>query len=229
MWEPEHPEKYLGTAAFWEHTQQLLREILRKKGATWVEVKGEAAFYAPKIDFIARDAMGREWQLATIQLDYNLPERLQLTYVNAAGQEVRPVMLHRAILGSVERFMSVLIEHYAGAFPTWLAPVQAVVIPITDRHYDYATAVCKQLAAVSVGGLGGGIRAELDGRAERMQAKIRHAQQQKVPYMLVVGDKEARNAQVAVRLRNGKDLGAMLVTDFIARVTQEVQNRKDLV
>ena len=191
MWDESHPEKYLGTPEMWNLAQDQLREVLRTKGATWKEEAGEAAFYGPKIDFTAKDALDREWQLATIQLDFNLPMRFDLKYVAPDGHEARPVMLHRAVLGSVERFMSVLIEHYAGAFPVWLAPVQAVVIPIADRHLDYAEQVLAQLNGAATPGLSGGLRVELDEARESMQKKIRNAQLQKVPYMLVVGDKEA--------------------------------------
>lgn len=228
LWDPEHPEKYLGDAEFWESTQEKLREVLRSKNATWTEEKGEAAFYAPKIDFIAKDALDREWQLATIQLDYNLPERFQLSYIAPDGKETRPVMLHRAVLGSVERFMSILIEHYAGAFPTWLAPVQAVVIPIAERHNDYAEEVVQKLRSANPSGLMTSLRVELDADSERMQKKIRNAQLQKIPYMLVVGDKEAEQGQVAVRKRNGEDLGPMPLAAFVDRVNQEISNKHDL-
>ncbi|GER91910.1 hypothetical protein KDW_60720 [Dictyobacter vulcani] len=150
LWDERHPEKYLGTAETWNNAQEQLRQFLRDNNVTWTEEAGEAAFYGPKIDFTAKDALDRSWQLATIQLDFNLPERFNLEYIGADGHPTRPVMLHRAILGSVERFMSVLIEHYAGAFPTWLAPVQAVVIPIADRHVDYAYEVKKALQAIEL-------------------------------------------------------------------------------
>jgi threonyl-tRNA synthetase len=229
LWDAEHPEKYLGAAELWESTQETLREVLREKTDNWIEDKGEAAFYGPKIDFRAQDAMGREWQLATIQLDFTLPERFNLTYINSEGKEARTVMLHRAILGSVERFMSILIEHYAGVFPTWLSPVQAVLIPIADRHFDYAAELHKKLSGTLIGSLDGGVRVELDDRSERMQAKIRDAQLQKIPYMLVIGDKEMENNQVAVRLRNGKDLGAMAIDALVDRIKSEVRHRQDTI
>jgi threonyl-tRNA synthetase len=207
LWDPAHPEKYLGDAQTWATSQEQLREVLRAKGATWVEEVGEAAFYGPKIDFNATDALGRVQQLATLQLDFNLPERFDLTYITPEGTPARPVMLHRAILGSVERFMAILIEHFAGAFPLWLSPVQAVVIPIADRHNDYAEQVAKELQAA-------GLRVEVDGRREGMRAKIRDAQLQKTPYMLVVGDKETQAGQVAVRVRTGQDLGPKPVSEF---------------
>ncbi len=229
MWDETKPEKYLGDAEFWNNAQELLRQILRTRATEWTEEAGEAAFYAPKIDFTAKDALDRSWQLATIQLDYNLPQRFDLKYVGPDGHEVRPVMLHRAVLGSVERFMSVLIEHYAGAFPTWLAPVQAVVIPIADRHNDYALEVMHRLqTAVSPPSLAGSLRVEVDDARESMNKKIRNAQLQKIPYMLIVGDKEAEEGVVSVRLRNGTDLGSMPVAALIDRLKVEVQNRQDI-
>jgi threonyl-tRNA synthetase len=207
LWDPAHPEKYLGGSEVWQRSQEQLREVLRLKGASWTEDVGEAAFYGPKIDFIATDALGRAWQLATIQLDFNLPERFDLSYITSEGTPARPVMLHRAILGAVERFMAILIEHFAGAFPLWLSPVQAVVIPIADRHNDYAEQVAADLRA-------SGLRVDVDSRREGMRAKIRDAQLQKTPYMLVVGDKEAEAGQVAVRARTGQDLGPKPVAEF---------------
>ncbi len=227
MWDENHPEKYLGTPEMWNSAQEQLRQVLKAKGAVWNEETGEAAFYGPKIDFTAKDALDREWQLATIQLDFNLPERFDLKYVGPDGHESRPVMLHRAVLGSVERFMSVLIEHYAGAFPTWLAPVQAIVIPIADRHFDYAQQVLVQLASVNSGTLSGNLRVELDEARESMQKKIRNAQLQKIPYMLVVGDKEAEQGTVSVRLRSGVDLGSLPLDELIERIKTEVASRTD--
>jgi len=221
MWDENQPEKYLGGAELWNSAQEQLRQVLRTRGAEWSEEAGEAAFYGPKIDFTAKDALDRPWQLATIQLDFNLPQRFDLSYVAADGHEARPVMLHRAILGSVERFMSVLIEHYAGAFPTWLAPVQAVVIPIADRHNEYAAQLTKTLVKA-------GFRVELDDAADRMQKKIRDAWALKVPYALIVGDKEAEQGEAAVRLRSGVDLKSMPVAALIERLSSEVINRQDI-
>ncbi|GCE28771.1 threonine--tRNA ligase [Dictyobacter alpinus] len=227
LWDERHPEKYLGTAETWNNAQEQLRQFLRDNNLTWVEEAGEAAFYGPKIDFTAKDALDRSWQLATIQLDFNLPERFNLEYVGADGHATRPVMLHRAILGSVERFMSVLIEHYAGAFPTWLAPVQAVVIPIADRHLDYAYEVKNALQDVNLPN-GRTLRIEIDEARESMQKKIRNAQMQKIPYMLVLGDKEAENGAVAVRRRSGGDLGTLSIADLAERLKTEVITRSDL-
>lgn len=229
LWDAEHPEKYLGEPELWESAQEKLRGVLRARNATWVEEAGEAAFYGPKIDFTAKDALDRSWQLATIQLDFNLPQRFNLEYIAESGQRVRPVMLHRAVLGSVERFMSVLIEHYAGAFPTWLSPQQAVIVPIADRHNEYAHKLCERLRGVSLkNSLGSGIRAEVDESRESMQKKIRNAQLQKIPYMLVVGDREQEQGAAAVRLRSGVDLKAMPVEAIIERIRGEVESRADV-
>jgi threonyl-tRNA synthetase len=228
LWDAEKPQKYLGTKEMWESAQEQLRSVLRTRGVTWIEEAGEAAFYGPKIDFTAKDALDRAWQLATIQLDFNLPERFDLKYIAEDGQPRRPVMLHRAVLGSVERFMSVLIEHYAGAFPTWLSPLQAVVVPIADRHNAYAQSIVEKLAAVPLrSGIGGGIRAEVDDSRESMQKKIRNAQLRKIPYMLVVGDREQAEGAAAVRLRSGTDLKALPLDAIIARLQAEIETRTD--
>ena len=171
--------------------------------------EGGAAFYGPKIDLKMIDALGREWQLSTIQFDFNLPDRFDMSYIGQDGAAHRPYMIHRALLGSMERFMGVLIEHFAGAFPLWLAPVQSVMVPITDRHVPYAQKVADELRAA-------GLRVKVDDSNERMNKKIRSAQLQKIPYMLVVGDKEAENGTVAVRTRNNEDRGAMPLAEFLA-------------
>jgi threonyl-tRNA synthetase len=199
----------------WHRAEQALRDALDGLGVSYTPVAGEAAFYGPKADFMAKDVLGREWQLSTIQIDFIQPERLGCEYIGEDNQPHTPVVIHRAVTGSTERFMGVLIEHFAGAFPVWLAPVQAVVIPIsTERHGDYAREVAARLRQ-------GGLRVDVDDRNERMQAKIREAQLQKVPYMLVVGNKEQEVDAVAVRQRAGDDLGAMPVADFLARVLEE--------
>ncbi|HKX27139.1 MAG TPA: threonine--tRNA ligase [Blastocatellia bacterium] len=227
LWDENNPDKYLGGPEVWNRAQDQLREVLRSKGVPWTEEKGEAAFYGPKIDFTAQDALGRSWQLATLQLDFNLPERFDLRYIGPDGQEARPVMLHRAVLGSVERFLSILIEHYAGAFPVWLAPVQAVVIPISDRHNDYAHQVREKLARVIVNGNLGGIRIEVDESRESMQKKIRNAQLQKIPYMLIVGDQEVEGERVSIRLRSGVELKLVALDELVNRITGEITNRQD--
>jgi len=215
------PEDAVGEPARWDQAIDALKRAIAVEGLPYEMDEGGGAFYGPKIDLKLRDALGREWQMTTIQFDFNLPERFDLKYVGADGQEHRPYMVHRALLGSLERFFGVLIEHYGGAFPAWLAPVQAVVIPIADRHNDYAHAVAKQLKAAQV-------RVEVDDSSDRMQAKIRDAQLQKVPYMLVIGDREVEEATVAVRLRSGEDLGARPVDEFIALVQEAVAEKRDL-
>jgi threonyl-tRNA synthetase len=180
--------------------------------------EGDGAFYGPKIDFDVTDAIGRKWQCATIQLDYQLPQRFDLKYVGADNHEHRPVVIHRAIFGSFERFLAMLIENTAGAFPLWLAPVQAIVLPIADRHVDYARQVAAQVEAA-------GLRVEVDARQEKVNYKIREAQVQKVPYMLVVGDREAADGTVAVRSRSAGDLGARRVDAFVEAAVEEVRSR----
>jgi threonyl-tRNA synthetase len=212
------PPKYVGDPADWDRATEALRRAVETEGVVYELDEGGGAFYGPKIDLKVNDALGREWQLSTIQFDFNLPERFGLEYIGEDGQPHRPYMVHRALLGSMERFFGVLIEHYAGAFPLWLAPVQAVVIPITDRHVEYTQNVLQQLKAA-------GIRAELDLSDNRMNAKIRNAQLQKVPYMLVVGDKEQEAGAVAVRLRTNANLGPMPLADLIARVQNETQTK----
>jgi threonyl-tRNA synthetase len=181
--------------------------------------EGDGAFYGPKIDFDIVDAIGRKWQCATIQLDYQMPERFDLKYVGDDNAEHRPVVIHRAIFGSFERFVALLIEHYAGAFPLWLAPVQAVVLPIADRHAEYARSVRDRLVAA-------GLRAELDERQEKIGYKIRGAQLQKIPYMLVTGDREAADGTVAVRSRSGGDLGAKTLEAFMTDAQLEVSKKQ---
>jgi threonyl-tRNA synthetase len=205
------PEKAVGEPARWEQATESLRQALEAEQVPYEVDEGGGAFYGPKIDLKIEDALGREWQMTTIQFDFNEPERFDMTYRGADGGEHRPYMVHRALLGSLERFFGVLIEHYGGAFPIWLAPVQARLIPIADRHVAYAQEVLARLKAA-------GLRAELDDSGSRMNAKIRQAQMEKIPYMLVVGDREAENGQVAVRLRTNEELGAMTVDDLIARV-----------
>ncbi len=214
-----NPKKAAGTPEQWEAPTEALRMALERAEMPYRIDEGEATFYGPKIDIKVNDAIGREWQLSTIQFDFNLPERFNLSYVGEDGQEHRPYMVHRALMGSMERFMGVLIEHYAGAFPAWLAPLQAMVIPIADRHVEYARQTAARLKEA-------GLRVEVDERNERMNAKIRDAQMQKVPYMLVVGDKEAESGQVALRLRSGDNPGAMPLEAFLARAQEEVAARR---
>ncbi|MBI2187821.1 MAG: threonine--tRNA ligase [Acidobacteria bacterium] len=214
------PAEYLGELATWNHAEAELKKALEGAGQAYTIAEGDGAFYGPKIDFAVTDALGRKWQCATIQLDYQLPQQFALKYIGADNAEHRPVVIHRAIFGSFERFIALLIEHYAGALPLWLAPVQAVVLPIADRHLAYAATVRDRLAAA-------GLRVELDERQEKIGYKIREAQLQKVPYMLVVGDREAADGTVSVRSRSGGDLGPRSVDAFLRDARGEIQ-RKDL-
>jgi threonyl-tRNA synthetase len=213
-----NPEKAAGSDDQWQAPTEALRNALERAEISYQVDEGEATFYGPKIDLKVRDALGREWQLSTIQFDFTLPERFDLVYVGEDGQDHRPYMIHRALLGSMERFMGVLIEHFAGAFPVWLAPVQAVLIPIADRHYEYANKVAEILREA-------GLRVEVDLRGERMNAKIRDAQNQKIPYMLVIGDREVEADSVSVRLRSEENLGAMAVDGFVEHARRDITER----
>jgi threonyl-tRNA synthetase len=212
------PEEFLGEAATWDHAEASLKGALERAGQPYHVDEGDGAFYGPKIDFDITDAIGRKWQCATIQLDYQMPERFGLKYIGVDNAEHRPVVIHRAIFGSFERFIALLIEHYAGAFPMWLAPVQAAVLPIADRHLDYARAVQAELTAAR-------LRATVDDRQEKIGFKIREAQLEKVPYMLVVGDREAAEGTVGVRHRVGGDQGALRTAAFIEAALNEVRSR----
>jgi threonyl-tRNA synthetase len=212
------PEKAIGDPAVWERAEADLKAALDSNGLTYQVKEGEGAFYGPKIDVDIQDALGRPWQLNTTQLDFQQPDRFHLEYIGEDGHAHQPVMIHRAIYGTYERFMAVLIEHYAGAFPLWLAPVQAVVVPIADRHLDYAESVASQLRSA-------GFRVEVDARREKMQAKIRDAQSQQVPYMLVVGDRDQQAGTVSVRERRQGDLGAQPVAEFLSRLEEQRATR----
>jgi threonyl-tRNA synthetase len=213
------PEKAVGEEARWRDAEAALRASLDRSGLDYEVDQGGGAFYGPKIDLKVNDAIGREWQLSTNQFDFNLPDRFDLTYVAEDGQPHRPYMVHRALMGSMERFFGILVEHYGGAFPVWLAPVQAVAIPIADRHVPYAAEVVEKLRSA-------GLRAKLDERGERMNAKIRDAQKEKVPYMLVIGDQEMESGQVALRLRSGENPGPMPLTDFIGLAQADISAKK---
>ena len=216
--DPQKKSDYVGSDDVWEEAENTLRNMAESKGIAYEVGIGDAAFYGPKLDIMVHDALGRDWQGPTIQLDFIQPENFELEYIGEDGLAHRPVMIHRAVTGSTERFLALLIEHFAGAFPVWLSPVQAMIIPIADRHHEYADKVLNMLKAV-------GIRTEVDGRGERMNAKIRDAQMQKIPYMLVVGDKEAASEAASVRLRTNIDLKAMPLTQFIERVTGIVKDK----
>ena len=212
------PAKSIGTAEMWARAESALCLSLDHQGIDYDINPGEGAFYGPKIDFQVSDALSRQWQLGTVQLDHQLPDRFEMSYIGADGEEHRPVMIHRAMLGSLERFLGILIEHTGGAFPVWLAPVQAVVVPVSEKFADYGARVRAELESA-------GLRAHLDDRNEKLGYKIREAQMQKIPYMLVVGAREEESAEVAVRLRTGEDLGGQSVETFIGRAQQVIGDR----
>lgn len=213
------PEKFVGSLEIWEKAEGALRKALEDKNIPYEVDPGEGVFYGPKIDIKLKDVLGREWQATTVQVDFNIPERFDITYAGPDNKPHRPVMIHRAIMGSLERFMGALIEHFGGAFPLWLAPVQMVIIPIADRHLEYAEKVYGRLYDE-------GFRVELDGKAESVNRKIRYHQKQKVPYMLVVGDREAQTGSVAVRHRTSGDLGPKSLEEFIIGAKREAQDRE---
>lgn len=216
-WDEKHPENYTGKSEDWHRAQAALEDVLKHNNIPYTAHAGEAAFYGPKIDIKLIDAIGRPWQLSTIQFDFNLPERFDITYVAPEGRK-RPLMVHRAMLGSVERFIGILIEHYAGVFPLWLAPVQAKVLTLTDAQAPYAKEVCAKLTAA-------GLRPELDDRGEKLGAKIRQAHLEKVPYTVIIGAKEAAENTVTVRLRSSKNIEGVKLEDFIAKLKEESESR----
>jgi threonyl-tRNA synthetase len=216
--DPQHPEKYLGDPKTWDKVEKWAVEIMERNNIEYFDGPGEAAFYAPKMDLIATDALGREWQLSTVQIDFVMPERFKLEYTAQDGTKKRPVMLHRAIVGSPERFMMIMLEHFAGAFPTWLSPVQVKIIPITDKQLEYAQKVASTLSENK-------IRFEIDDKAETMQNKIRNAATEKIPYMVIIGGREAENNTISVRQRDGQDLGVMPLEDFIKTVKTQIENK----
>ena len=211
------PEDSMGSDEDWNLAEGALKKALEKENMAYKINEGDGAFYGPKIDFHIKDCLGREWQCGTIQLDFQMPERFDLHYIGEDGEKHRPVMLHRVIFGSIERFIGILIEHFAGAFPTWLAPVQVKILPIAESHLEYANQLKKQL-------LEEGIRVEVDERNEKIGYKIREAQLQKIPYMLVIGDKEVESNKVGVRSRKEGDQGAISITDFINKIKTEIEN-----
>ena len=220
LWDPEHPEKYLGEASVWERSQKLLEDILIENNIAYEKAVGEAAIYGPKMDLISSDSIGRKWQISTIQLDFIMPARFGLTYVDQDGSEKTPVMIHRALVGSPERFLGILIEHYAGNFPTWLAPVQAIILPIGESQQAYTKDVLNQLKEA-------GIRAELDDSNDSLGKRIRNAKLTKVPYVLVVGDKEVADQAITVEKRGSEKKGeSKKLTDFITEMVEEIKKRK---
>ena len=217
--DPKNFKKYLGKKEQWQDAEQILRELAKERHIDFNEAIGEAAFYGPKLDFLATDSLGREWQVATIQLDMNQPERFDLYCIDEKGQKERIVMIHAAIMGSIERFMSILIEHTAGAFPLWLSPVQVSVIPISEKHLDYANKVKTELEKEN-------IRVELRSENETLGKKIREAEMQKIPYILIMGEKEIQANSVGVRQRSKGDLGQMSLESFSTKINEEIKNKK---
>ena len=213
-----HSDKYVGSDELWQNAQDTLRKVLKEAGLDFIEMPGEAAFYGPKADFMVRDCLGREWQLGTVQLDYNLPARFELEYTGSDNKQHQPVMIHRAPFGSMERFVGMLIEHFAGAFPLWLAPEQIRVLPLSEKSDDYAKDVAMRLRQ-------SGFRVTTDLQSAKLQAKIRDAQMDLIPYMLVVGPKEAEQNAVAVRCRIDGDLGVMSFVDALRKLTDERNNQ----
>lgn len=216
--DPKIPEKYLGDPTSWDKAEKALEAAVKRHSMEYVIGMGEAAFYGPKIDIMVKDAIGREWQLTTVQLDFNQPENFDMNYINEKGVLDRPAVLHIAILGSFDRFLGILIEHYAGAFPVWLAPVQVAVIPIAERHNEAARNALEVLRNA-------GLRVELDDRNESMQAKIRDATLQKVPYMAIMGDREVQGGTVSARTRSGEDLKSMPLEQFVRKVKDEIERK----
>ncbi|MCB0900733.1 MAG: threonine--tRNA ligase, partial [Actinobacteria bacterium] len=215
------PEKSIGTDEEWQEATEILYQAASRQNLELVMDEGGAAFYGPKISVQAKDAIGRTWQMSTIQVDFQMPQRFDMEYQAADGSRERPIMIHRALFGSIERFFAVLLEHYAGAFPPWLAPVTAVGIPVADHHADYLEDVARQLRAV-------GIRAEVDTSSDRMPKKIRNAQKQKVPYMLIAGDEDIAAGAVSFRFRNGDQRNGVPVAEAIAEIQQAVAEKRQV-
>jgi threonyl-tRNA synthetase len=218
LWDPKQPEKYLGDAKTWKKSQQILEEILTENKIEYFKAIGEAAIYGPKMDLISKDSLGREWQISTIQLDFIMPQRFGLKYIDSDGKEKTPVMIHRAIVGSPERFLGIIIEHYAGAFPLWLSPVQVAVIPISEKHDEYAKKIEKELKDKN-------IRVEIKNENETLGKKIREAEMQKIPYLLILGDKEILASAISVRERGKGDLGQMPLEKFLEKISGEIKNK----
>ncbi|HFB67917.1 MAG TPA: threonine--tRNA ligase, partial [Calditrichae bacterium] len=213
------PEKYVGTLENWDAATNALQNALEVKGLEYEIDPGEGVFYGPKIDIKIRDVLGRSWQCSTVQVDFNLPERFDMEYIGEDGKPHRPIMVHRALFGSLERFFGILIEHYAGAFPLWLAPVQVTLLPIADRHHNYAHRIYQELRNANV-------RVELDTRNEKVGFKIREAEVNKIPYMVIIGDKEVENQTLSVRHKGEGDLGSMTLDEFRDRLLHEIKLKK---
>ena len=215
----KNKEKYLGDNATWKKSQKILESLLKEKKIKYVTAVGEAAFYGPKMDLIAKDSLGREWQLSTIQIDFNMPKRFEISFIGKDGKKYTPVMIHSALVGSPERFMGVLIEHFSGAFPVWLSPIQTTILPISEKSLSYAEKLLKALKEKN-------IRAELDKTNETIGKKIRNAEISKIPYMLIVGERETENKTVSVRRLKEGNLGASSLSDFISKISSEISEKK---
>jgi threonyl-tRNA synthetase len=218
--DPKNKKKYAGSDDGWKFTQKVLEDVAKEQGLKYVKQEGEAAFYGPKLDYKIKDCLGREWQCSTLQFDFNLPERFDMNFTNDKGQKERPFVLHRALFGSFERFIGILIEHYAGAFPVWLAPTQALIIPITDKQIPYCKKINDQL-------LKAGIRSELNDKPESMSRKIRDGEIKKIPYLIIIGDKEQKGKTVSVRSRN-RDLGSMKPEKLILQIVGAISKKKTI-
>ncbi len=216
--DPTQPKKYLGTPQTWQEAEQTLRQIANKRKINTQEAIGEAAFYGPKIDFITQDSQNRDWQVATIQLDMNLPQRFNLTCINEQGKPERIFMIHAAITGAIERFMSILIEHFVGAFPVWLSPIQISILPVSDKFLDYAQKIQNKLQKQN-------IRVELDNNKQSLNKKIRNAEDQKIPYMIIIGKKETKNKNLSLRQRGEHDLGKMTFSAFSDKINTQIKNK----
>jgi len=219
LWDPEHQEKYLGEPEVWEKAQKMLENILVNNKIEYFIGIGEAAFYGPKMDIITTDSLGREWQISTIQLDFQMPKRFKLKYTDSDGKEKTPIMIHRALTGSPERFMGILIEHYAGNFPLWLSPIQIKIIPVRENHNEYALSIAEQFKQA-------GFRVELDTESSGMGKQVREAKLMKIPYMLIVGDKEKEAGTGTLESRDSGNLGAMKIDDIITKIAEEIKNKK---
>ena len=217
-WDPKNREKYLGDEKKWEEMQHLMEEILKELKIEYKKVEGEAAFYGPKMDLIVKDSLGKEWQLSTIQVDFNLPERFDLSYIDEKNSKIRPIMLHRATFGSYERFLAMVIEHFQGAFPLWLSPVQIILLTITEDQDKYAEKLKEELRKE-------GIRVEVDLKNDKLGAKIRNATLQKIPFLGIIGKQEMEEKSISLRLRDGKDLGKVKLPDLIQKLKQEIDKK----
>lgn len=215
----KRPEKFMGEEKVWDKAEETLEKILKESGKDYIVAEKEGAFYGPKIDILMKDSLSREWQMGTLQLDFQQPERFKLQYTGSDGKVKTPIAIHRVIYGSLERFIGILIEHYGGALPTWISPIQVQIIPISDKHIEYGQKLLEQLKSAKV-------RVEIDSRAEKMQGKIRDAQLQKIPYMLIVGNREEESSTISVRARNNQDLGAMKIGEFKDKIKAEIESKE---